>query len=259
MLRGEPKSIECFLTLHTPDLRSRMPWTIPAQIPLPRDFIGFDPTSSIPPDDFSDYSRHLPHWRLPGACYFVTFRLTDSIPKSVLVELNREADRWKLELAKHDGTLPPQIAAAWHEFERTRLRKLESVLDECHGECLLRDPGHRQVLIDALHHFEGGRCEMLAYAVMPNHVHAMCRPLREHKLEELCGSWKWFTSQKIQRSLGRTGTFWQDESFDRIIRDAEHYVATVRYIAKNPIKAKLAENEASVWFCEQIRVVNATT
>jgi REP element-mobilizing transposase RayT len=236
-----------------------MPWTIPAKIPLPRDFIGFDPTSCIPQDDFSAYSRHLPHWRLPGACYFVTFRLEDSIPKPVLDGLNREADQWKLEFAKHGGNLPPQVAAAWHEFERVRLRKLESVLDECHGKCLLRDPGHRQVVINALHHFEGERCEMLAYAVMPNHVHALCRPLLEHRLEELCGSWKWFTSQKIQRSLGRTGALWQDESFDRIIRDEDHYATAMRYIAKNPIKAKLTEHESSVWFCEQIRVANAPT
>ena len=234
-----------------------MPWTIPSHITLPRDFVGFDPASSVPQQEFSQYTRHLPHWRLSGACYLATFRLADSIPMAVLDEISREAERWKLEFARHEGSLPAHLAAAWHEFERARLRKLESVLDECHGECLLRDRAHRQIVIDALHHFEGDRSEMLAYVVMPNHVHVLCRPLREHRLEELCGSWKWFTSQSIQRSLGRTGALWQDESFDRIIRDEAHYTTAVRYIAKNTIQAKLGENEATVWFCDAIHAANA--
>jgi putative transposase len=108
----------------------------------------------------------------------------------------------------------------------------------------------------ALRHFEGDRCEMLAHVVMPNHAHVLCRPLGEHQIEDLCGSWKWFTAQKIQRHLGRAGSLWQEETFDRIIRDAAHYANTVRYIAGNPAKAGLRKNEASVWFCEAIHKAN---
>lgn len=233
-----------------------MPWTIPSVIPLPRDFSGFDPGSSMPCDDFTAYARHLPHWRLPGSAYFVTFRLADSIPQVILSEMQRETETWRQKIATHAHSLPDSALSEWQEFQRARLLKLEMLLDEGHGECLLRDPSHRQVVVDALHHFEGQRCEMLAYAVMPTHVHALCRMLGEHRMEDVCSSWKWFTAQRIQRSLGRTGPLWQNESFDRIIRDAEHYQTTVRYIAKNPLKARLQVNEASVWFCQSIQEAN---
>ena len=39
--------------------------------------------------------------------------------------------------------------------------------------------------------------------------------------------------------LRRSGQFWFEEYFDRYIRDAKHFAATVRYIENNPAKAKL--------------------
>jgi len=239
-----------------------MSWFVPALVPLPSNFVGYDPSLPQSPEDFSSYVRHLPHWRVAGACYFTTFRLSDSVPVSVLEEIKREAEVWQLRLAeaslKNQGVLPPDELDAWHDFQRSRARKLEATLDEGHGECLLRDPAHREIVVDALHHFDGIRCEMLAFAVMPNHAHVLCRPLGEQALEEISGSWKWFTSQKIQRSLGRQGGLWQEESFDRIIRDGDHYANTVRYVARNPLIAKLQENEATVWLCQSIREANAS-
>lgn len=240
-----------------------MPWKIPLHIPLPESFKGFDPTSSTSPTHFTRYERHLPHWRLPGACYFTTFRLDDSIPVAVLLEMRREAHQWDHQLKEwqsaNNGSLTAAQAQAWHTFQRNRRRKLENLLDDGHGECLLRETNLRRIVEEALLHFEGTRCEMLAYAVMPNHVHALCRPLGSFTIESLCASWKWFTAKKIQCVQQRTGPLWQAESFDRIIRDGDHYAATVRYIAKNPINARMNENEASVWFCERIRQANDWT
>ena len=213
----------------------------------------------MPCDDYTTYERHLPHWRLPGAAYFVTFRLADSIPPNILAEVQRETETWRQKIATHAISLPDSALAEWQEFQRARLLKLETLLDEGHGEGLLRETPHRQVVIDALHHFEGQRCEMLAYAIMPTHVHALCRILDQHRLEDVCNSWKWFTAQRIQRSLGRKGPLWQNENFDRIIRDAGHYQTTVRYIAKNPLKARLPANEATVWFCQSIQEANQSS
>lgn len=234
-----------------------MPWRIPQVIPLPSGFVGFDPASSIPPPNFSNHERHLPHWRIPNACYFTTFRLKDSIPLPVMAEIQREAEHWRQRLTEaamtHGGHLPPEEQAAWQEFQRVRLRKLEMLLDQAHGDCLLRAPDARRLVSDALTHFEGERCETLAFTIMPNHVHVLCRPLAEHRLEDLCGSWKWFTAQRI-KPIG--SSLWQEENFDRIIRDGDHYTQTVRYIAKNPVKAGLSESEAAVWFCPAICEAN---
>ncbi len=237
-----------------------MSWRVPEHIPLPQDFVGFDPASHIPAGGFSSYERHLPHWRVPNACYFVTFRLDDSLPKEVEMEMRREKAAWQQRLAqaatRHAGRLPPEEAAAWEEFQRARLRKLEGLLDEGHGECVLRHPSDREIVREALLHFEGDRSEMIAFVVMPNHVHLVCRPLAAHALEELCASWKWYSAQQIQRRRNHVGGLWQEENFDRLIRDAEHLANVVRYIARNPIKAGLGENAACVWFSDAIRMAN---
>lgn len=139
-----------------------VPWYVPTVIPLPDNFVGFDPASTLPAEGFTAYERHLPHWRLPGACYFTTFRLRDSIPQAMIKEMKREQEQWHKRLAQAaagtDGRLSLDEAAAWLEFQRTRLRKLEATLDEGHGECILRDPAYRHVVTNALHHFEGQRC-----------------------------------------------------------------------------------------------------
>jgi putative transposase len=171
------------------------------------------------------------------------------------------AEAWQKRLAEvargHSGKLPPEEWAAWHDFQQVQMRKLELVLDEGRGECLLRLPENQQLLVEALHHFEGTRCEMLAYAIMPNHAHVICRPLGTHTLESLTRSWKRHSGDRIHRRLGRAGSLWQEESFDRIIRDAAHYRQAVGYIAKNPLKARLQSPEAVVWLHPRIAAVNA--
>lgn len=241
-------------------MSSEEDWIVPREIPLPLDFVGFDPRSERPDPRFHSYERHLPHWRVEGACYLILFRLNDSLPEAVVEEMRQEAEQWQVRLKRAatagDGHLPPEEAAAWQEFQRVQLLKLETVLDEGHGECWLRQPPCRNVVATALHHFEGSRCELLSYAIMPNHVHVLLRPLGTQTLEELVGSWKWFTADRLNRDLRREGAVWQQETFDRIIRDGEHYAQAVRYIAKNPLKARLLKTEATVWFCEAIREAN---
>ena len=237
-----------------------MSWRIPVEIPLPENFKGFDPQSTMPLPEFTAYERNLPHWRLPGACYVSTFRLNDSIPMETVRAMRKEMQTWKLRMAKaaadNQGRLPPAELADWDEFQRRRLRKLESLLDEGHGKCLLRDERHRGIVGAALHHFEGARCEMLAFAIMPNHAHTLCRPLHGHDLENLTGSWKRHSAERINRLTSERGALWQAESFDRIIRDAAHYRQAVRYIAKNPSIARLRADEATVWFCHTICEAN---
>jgi len=236
-----------------------MDWFIPARVPLPQDFLGFDPHDPRM-QEFQVYERHLPHWRAPGRCFFITFRTRDSIPLEVMQQMKEATVQWQLRLSQAalnaGGRLPPDEWAAWQDFQQVQMRKLEFLLDEGHGECLLRFPEHRQPLIEALHHFEGSRCQMLAYTVMPNHVHVLCRPLGKHSPDTLSRSWKRHSGDRIHRALGRAGSFWQEESFDRIIRDADHYFRVVRYIAKNPVQARLRSEEAAVWLHPQILTAN---
>ncbi|MCL5021739.1 MAG: hypothetical protein M1339_08835 [Bacteroidetes bacterium] len=43
-------------------------------------------------------------------------------------------------------------------------------------------------------------------------------------------------------SLGRSGPFWQDESYDHVIRGAAELERTILYVINNPVKAGLAKS-----------------
>ncbi len=94
---------------------------------------------------------------------------------------------------------------------------------------------------NALMHFDGDRYEIVAWCIMPNHVHVIVRPLGENQLSEILHSWKSFTAKEANRILRRTGQFWQEEYYDHLIRDEEEFNAEVQYVLDNPLKAGLKD------------------
>ncbi len=178
------------------------------------------------------YRRHLPHWRQVGATYFVTFRLADSMPQSKLNQLSEEREIW---LRAH----PTPNEADWEQYHHGVMTKVEKWLDNGHGDCVLRKEKMAIQVENAMRFFDGERYSLFSYVVMPNHCHVILRPWDGHKLEDILQSWKSYTSLNINRMLARKGVLWQEEAFDRIIRDSEHLRKVVRYIEKNPTKARL--------------------
>jgi REP element-mobilizing transposase RayT len=203
---------------------------------------------------FVDVEKHttvLPHWEQPGASYFVTFRLADALPRQKLDNWKRERDAW---LEAHPQPWSEEVEKEYHErFSST----IEGWLDAGHGSCVLRDPNAARIVGDALNHFEGVRCVQHEWVVMPNHVHALFTLLGEHPLDELLHSWKSFTSNRIHEMTGVDGHLWQRDYFDRLIRDETHFRNCVRYIRKNPAKARLPSGEylqfESDWVHERVQ------
>ena len=58
-------------------------------------------------------------------------------------------------------------------------------------------------------------------------------------MAEIVESWKKYTAQKVNRLLSRRGRFWEADSWDTYMRNAEHERKTTHYIESNPSKAKL--------------------
>jgi len=56
-------------------------------------------------------------------------------------------------------------------------------------------------------------------------------------------SWLHYTAVRINRAIGERGKFWQHEPFDHLVRSVEEYEFLRRYIADNPVKAKLREGD----------------
>lgn len=218
---------------------------MPPNFAIPEDFKPFDWRG-----DFWNYERNLPHWRQPGVTYFITFRLNDSLPREVVEAAKREKQAWNERLARQPqpNELLQEDYVAW---QRRTWRKMESVMDQCHGSCLLRQPEFRRIVTDALLFFENERCTLHGFVIMPNHVHLAARALGDWQIEDVLKSWKGFTSREINKLTERKGQLWQEDNWNRIIRDKAQWLKVMRYIANNPAKANLRESEFTSWFAER--------
>src|SRR5256885_46735 len=102
------------------------------------------------------YRRYLPHWEQRGVTYFVTFRLADSLPQSVLETWIDERKTW---LHAHGFQKPEEIfemsRELQEEFRQRFERKLDEWLDAGHGSCLLGTPETGEIVENALRHFDG--------------------------------------------------------------------------------------------------------
>ena len=188
----------------------------------------------------------LPHWRQDGCTYFVTFRLADSLPKEVVEGWKRHREAW---LRGHGidprrqtwmQELRELSPALQREFETEFGERLDRFLDAGHGSCVLRVPKLGGQVARSLSYFDGERVLAGDYVVMPNHVHAIMRPIGEHELEDVLQSIKSYTAHEINRMRGSEGQVWQKESYDHIIRDHDELRAYQRYIRENPVKARLS-------------------
>jgi 1-hydroxy-2-methyl-2-(E)-butenyl 4-diphosphate synthase len=186
-------------------------------------------------------SSYLPHWRIPGATYSVTFRLKDSMPPSALEDFRQRKEilekRLK-ELVSQSGSRNSITAliAVRSEIAALNETALDSALNEGHGECWLKRPDIAEMVQGALKFFDGSRYALIAWSVMPNHVHAILRPMEGHDLEKILQAWKSFTAKKTNELLLRAGTFWQEEYYDHVVRDGEDFRHQVKYVLENPRK-----------------------
>jgi putative transposase len=128
-------------------------------------------------------------------------------------------------------------------------------LDAGHGACLLRRSDCAEIVAKALHYFDGVRVSIIAFVVMPNHVHLLFVQHSEWLLEKLILSWKRFTAREINKLLERSGSLWQRDYFDRLVRDERHFANCVRYIRRNPEKARLGAGQYVLYESEIARGV----
>ena len=196
----------------------------------------FDPNSDF---QFIEGSN-LPHWFQPQATYFITFRTEDSLPRDMVQQWHTKRSAW---LAQHGIStsmpnwkdkltdLPEGLRKNFHQ---TFSRQYMDYLDKSLGACVLKRPRLARIVADSLLHFNGDRYHIGDFVVMPNHVHLLICLLGDTDLLKQCRSWKRFSAVKINKLLGQTGRFWQEESFDHLVRSPQQCYAIQDYIRKNP-------------------------
>jgi|SRR5690625_1875324 len=194
-----------------------------------------------PADEIEITRGNLPHWYQKGVYYFVTFRLADSIPKEKAAELKKDRENW---LKTHKNRIDFS-KADWAEYNRLFHDRVEEWLNNGYGSCVLRNPKNAAIMVDALTYFDHERYHLDEWVVMPNHVHVLVKPVRDHPLSQILHSWKSYTALQINRNEDRSGELWMSESFDHIVRSESSLERFRCYIWDNPKKAGIIAPAAS--------------
>ncbi len=206
--------------------------------------------------------RNLPHWFQVGSAVFVTFRTADSLPREVIMRMQRELEDWllnkklPLELATSTfGSKLPNYERLLDTFavaDRKQFRKLtdqlfQGALDECHGKCALKRRELASIVANAIQHQDGKAYDLESFVVMPNHVHAIVQFRTDGGKSIIGQSWMRYSARLINPLIGESGAFWQPEPFDHAIRSAEQFGYLQSYLANNPRNAKLSHGEFLLW------------
>jgi REP element-mobilizing transposase RayT len=170
---------------------------------------------------------YLPHFDSPEIVQFITFRLADSLPRAVQDTMRQREDE---------------------------VHRIDRELDIGLGACWLRRPEIAALVENALPHFDGERYRLLAWCLMPNHVHVIIEMIHGHSLTNIVRSWKSFTAHQANARLGRAGRFWHADYFDRYMRNEDHLAQTIEYVERNPVKAGLSSNPGAwAWSSARFR------
>jgi putative DNA methylase len=168
--------------------------------------------------------RRLPHIAVIGQPVFVTFCLCDSLP----------VNRW----------FPSANLTSGEAFVA-----MDRLLDQARsGNRFLARPEVAQLVEESIQRGAAARRYNLhAWVIMPNHVHLLLTPLMASTTA--AGWMKGASSRQANLLLQRTGrAFWQDESYDHVVRNGDEFRRIQRYIENNPVKAGLCTNpEEFIW------------
>ena len=198
--------------------------------------------------EYDQWDRTRPHRHQPAAICFLTMRLNDSIPRSVIL-------RWHQERIEYLQRLGVEVERDWKrgleqltaeqqaKFSKHFSRQRETTLDECLGGCELSDRRAREEVAKTLEFFHGQRYWMGDYVIMPNHIHCLVAFLDNDIAKTQPGSWMRFSAKKINQLLGNSGALWFPEPFDHLVRNEIQLEYLRSYIGDNPKKAGLNEGE----------------
>jgi putative transposase len=221
------------------------------------------------------YRRNMPHYQPPDAAYHTVFRLAGSFPMEFV-------EKFKGEYVARKNTIAGIIDIKrryeeWSAFKWEYFRSVDQALDSgTSGPRWLGVDRVADIVSEAIHYRDGLFYELLAYTIMPNHVHLVvtiddrhsaAHAKRNHQtgsgntrakgtskqsqdpargiahtayvLTDMLENLKWYTALKCNRELEREGAFWQHESYDHVVRTPLELERTILYVLNNPVSAGL--------------------
>jgi REP element-mobilizing transposase RayT len=172
----------------------------------------------------SFHRRNLLHLYFNEGIYFITYRLANSLPVKVVAEIQAaiKNNEWKDDI--HFKTL---------------LIKYDKLLhDNSRDEKYLTNPRVAEICKHTLHYPDNKDYKLICYCIMTNHIHLVFELLNENKgISKIMQSIKRISARKSNLILNRAGKFWQDESYDRLVRDDKDLYFVIKYVLMNPVNA----------------------
>ena len=109
----------------------------------------------------------------------------------------------------------------------------------------MNNPAVASIVATAIHYNAEtlGHYQLHSFAVMPNHVHMLITP--KVPIPVITKSLKNITAKRANEVVSRKGKFWQDETFDREVRNTNEFGKIHRYIENNPVRASLVQDPAT--------------
>ena len=190
------------------------------------------------------HKRNLPHIYPVGADFFVTFRLKNSIPLAVLEQLKAMRDRQIMMIAASSQSQNAKYEAIYAIEKRFFANYDQALHQFTTQENVLWKPEVAQIVADKLHELDGKYYDLLAYCIMPNHVHLLFSlyDYEHSKMSAVMKSIKGSSAYLCNKLLGKSGALWQQESYDHYVRSAKELQNIEHYIVENPVKAGFLED-----------------
>ena len=182
------------------------------------------------------HGKHLPHWQQQECLCFITWRLADSIPMETLRDITERRERW-IKIHPHPWTQETEA-----EYNQTFMNEFEVLLDQGNGSRFLRTDAASSAVLKTMTRMDGDHYRLFSVVVMPTHIHTLVQPLPGHELSKIIGAWKSVSARQMA-SFGAPNPVWAKTYWDRLIRNIDHFRRAETYIAKNPAKAHLDQDE----------------
>ena len=187
--------------------------------------------------------RDIPHWDFPDARQHITFRLSDSLSQNQLNIFKKQVE---------DN--PPSRRDYYLH------REIEEWIDRGIGSSILNIPELARCVIDSLYCFNDKRYHLFQWVVMPNHIHVLIQIFPQNPMCDIVNYWKRYTNMRFNEILlgmktsnrfpkgyidnilnTFKGSYWIADFWDVLIRSNNHFRLESKYIAENPVRAKLVE------------------
>lgn len=195
------------------------------------------------------YKRFLPHIQPIGDSFFITTRLSGSLPISSFKSLQEWKNQAITNIRKERGSDADYCKEEITKVQKRYFQRFDEQMDKAaFGPTFLAESTIAKLVASKFHEYDGHFYNLIAYTIMPNHIHFLIdrsniiEKSEYLQLDEIMKRIKGGSAFAANQLLGRHGRFWQRESYDHRVRNEREFYNIIRYIANNPVKAGLVRH-----------------